>query len=113
MARENGGDPVVRYVLYLGAAQQEINDIILYLDSRKKNFKPAAVFERSFPPQIVRLPALHDMDSNTLYVGFDKCIEFYEGKSKIKDIHNKAILFLRKNPNYVLGDSTKEVDDTL
>jgi hypothetical protein len=105
--------PLVKYVLYMTDQHIEINDIILYLDSRKKNFKPAAVFQRSFPAQIVRLPALHDMDSNTLYVGFDKCLEFYEAKSKIKDINNKAILFLRKNPNYSLGDSSKEVDDTL
>lgn len=107
-------EPICKYVLYMTDQQSvDINNIILYLDSRKKNLKPAAVFQRSIPPQIVRLPALHDMDSNTLYVGFDKCLEFYELKSKIKDIHNKAILFIRKNPNYSFGDSVKEVDDTL
>lgn len=107
-------EPLVKYVLYMTDQQsEEINNIILYIDSRKKNLRPAAVFQRSIPPQIIRLPALHDMDSNTLYLGLDKCLEFFEKKAKIKDIQNKVILFMRKNPNYSLGDSTKEVDDTL
>ena len=107
------GEPIAKYVLYMTDQHYEINNIILYLDSRKKNLKPAAVFQRSIPAQIIRLPALHDMDSNTLYVGFDKCLEFYEKKSRIKDINNKATLFVRKNPSYSFGDSVKEIDDTL
>lgn len=103
----------VNYVLYKKDYQNEVNEIILFLDSKKKDFIPKAVFERSFPPQIIKLPAIHDLDNNVCYVGLDKCIEFFEEKSKIKDIVQKVEIFKKKNPGYQMGDSTKEVDDTL
>lgn len=104
---------MANYVLYRKSEQTEISDIITFLDSKKKDFVPKAIFERSFPAQIVRLPAIHDLDSNTCYIGFDRCIEFYETKSKVKDIITKARKFVEKHPEYTLGDSRKEVDDTL
>lgn len=104
---------VYNYVLYKKGEVELINDIILFLDWKKKDFTPKAIFERAFPAQIVKLPAIHDLDNNVCYIGLDKCIEFYESKSKLKDILNKIETFKKKHPNYSLGDSTKEIDDTL
>lgn len=93
----------IEYILYKNPIQMETLSIVQYLYSEGIIFIPKAIFERSYPSEISKLPSIYDLSEKKLYHGIDEVIKFYEKKTKIKKLLKKANDFKDKNPDYKIN----------
>jgi hypothetical protein len=90
------------YILYKNALQLDTLKIVRYLHFNGKSNLPKYVIERSHPEWVTELPSLIEYDG-TKHIGKSEVIKYYENKSGIDDILNKANLFSVSNPNYTIN----------
>ena len=89
------------YTLYKNPTQIDTLNLVRYLNSTQGNKAlPTMIYERNYPPEITKLPAIKSMNDGKLYLGIDECILFYESYFSEENLGEKAKLFAMKNPQY-------------
>lgn len=89
------------YDLYKEPIQLEILAIVKYLYANKIVLVPKRIIERNHTllnTSITTLPTI--VCGDDIYSGIHEVIRFYEEKSGIQDLLNKALEFKLSNPDY-------------
>jgi hypothetical protein len=88
------------YTLYKRPIQLETLHIVQYLHACCIPLLPDTIFERGHPLCITELPAIYC--ENQWYMGLNQVLFFYETKSGIKNLLEKAEEWKKKNPRYTI-----------
>ena len=88
------------YTLYKNPIQLDTLYIVQYLYSIGIILLPSLVIERNYPQFVTDLPSI--VYNNNIYNGIEKVIAFYEEKSGIDNLLEKAKEFKMKNPKYTI-----------
>jgi hypothetical protein len=87
------------YILYKNPIQQNTLAVVQYLHSRGQELLPAVCIERLHPDWATELPSIETGDGER-FVGLQRCMEFYERSTGIKNLYHKAMAFNEQNPGY-------------
>ena len=92
----------MRYVLYKNPVQPDTLAVVRYLHSVLPTLAacPAACVERSHPPRVTELPAVHDLDTDEWFVGPARCVEFFEARSGLSDLARLSREFAEAHEGY-------------
>lgn len=77
------------YTLYKNPVEESTREIVRHLMSLKIYAKPTFIIERNHGPEVTELPAIKDMESGEMYIGLDRCLQFYEetyGVTGLRDV---------------------------
>lgn len=88
------------YTLYKRPIQLETLHIVQYLHAYGITLLPDTIVERSFPSCITELPAIYC--ENQWYMGLSQVLVFYETKSGIQKLSEKAEEWKKENPRYTI-----------
>lgn len=93
------------YTLYKNPIQLDTLYIVQFLYSVGIDLRPNTIIERNHPIEATELPSLYDQDEKKWYVGLHACVAYYENKSLIYDVLQKASEFKNKQSEFRCGSS--------
>jgi hypothetical protein len=89
------------FVLYKNAVQLDTLEIVRFLHAaRVPGASPASCVERAWPQWVTELPAIKDLDDGTLYVGMQRCVSFWEARSGVSNLRDRARAFSEQHPAF-------------
>ena len=95
------------YTLYKNPIQPDTLDIVHFLKSEGIALQPDVIVEREHPPEVLPLPSIVDTDKKLLYRGLEGCVQFYEERSGIQGILQRARQWRTHNPDHHTKWGTK------
>lgn len=76
------------YVLYKKPVQVDTLAIVRYLfHEHGFDARPSMCIERAHPAWVTELPSIMDLDDDSVHVGFEECVKYFE---KVSGVGNLA-----------------------
>lgn len=96
-----------QYVLYKNPIQLDTLAIVRYLHALGHNAQPTSIVERNHP--VATLPAIQDLVSGQMHVGWEECVRFYERRFGVDGLAQKSADFCVTMPEYRVSERRTRV----
>ncbi len=90
---------MVRYTLYKEPGECDLFSVIRYLYYIDHPLLPTVIIERGHPYGM-ELPAIYDHNANILHSGLNECVGFYEERTGVPNLLDRAITFKSHNKDF-------------
>jgi len=89
------------YHLFQLPTQEELVAVVQYLWSLDIDARPQAVIETGWEDWgVTDLPAIYDVDQDSMYQGLDACMYYYEQATGMDDLLQQALQHKKAHPYY-------------